>query len=129
MNGITSRNAQMGEAFQFHRKTNVNRYTTSGIMQTRKALIIATDILMVSLTFRARWSRTHDSSSSVRLIFVFNFHAMVTYTMARRQIGKRMKVIKVAVMNLLVVSTWSKAGAQVELQCATLSLSENNLKV
>ena len=77
-----------------------------------KALIIATDILMVSLTFRARWSWTHDNSSSVCLTFVFNFHAIVTYTMIRRPMGARTKVMKVAVMNLLLVSTWSKAGAQ-----------------
>jgi len=98
-------------------------------MQTKKAIIIATDILMVSLTFRTRWSWTHDNSSSAFLIFVFNFHAMVTYTMARRQMGTMTKVMKVAVRNLLFVSTWSKAGAQDDLQYVVLSLSDNNLKV
>ena len=129
MNGITSRNAQMGGTFQFQRNVNANRKTTSGIVQTIKAHIIATDILMVLLTFRARWSWTHDNSSSVCLIFVFSFHAIVTYIMVRRPIGTRRKVIKVVVRNLFLVSTWSKAGAQDVLQYVTLLLSENNLKV
>lgn len=127
MNGITSRNAQMGGTLQFHRKANANRFTRCGIVQTRKALIIATDILMVPLTFRARWSWTQDNSSLVCLIFVFNFHAIVTYTMVKRAMGIRTKVMKVAVVNLLLVSTWSKAGAQDNLQYVTLLLSENNL--
>lgn len=109
-NGITVRNAQMAGTFQFHRKIRVNVNTSTGIVQTTKAIIIATANRIIFLSCRSRLLCSNDSCCRDFLFFDFKVLAMKPYIMANKQTGIIINVMKFAMRYLF--SVWASDGPQ-----------------
>ena len=89
----------------------MNKFTSIGKMQAKKAIIMATERRRICrLVWYLRGDLLEDIFS-LFLAFRLTVHAIMAYKMVRTQTGDMKKVTDMAVTYYLCVSSWLNAGS------------------